>query len=440
MKESYNGLLWAGIVLLCLLFLFFSAALFSPHDASMGEYGTYPYGIGMTAGYSDGDSIWAHAFGGDSVERAYSVLETYDGNYLVAGSIQSGITYPYAILVSADGDCLDGIQLNREGYCQGVVETSDGYVLSGTYGKITPAPGYQFFAAKIDRNLDSVWFKTYGGDTTEYNYGIVNAYATPDSGITSTGFVLFGSTRSFGTGIPTKNNMWMLFIDNDGDSVRQRVIPYTGNYNEYSKVAKPICRNEPSSGYVCVFAYSPTTNRQARCLATTVYGDSLWGRDFGKLASSYVEGFYSVVQSRDGGFAMAGMCEAPAGQPYSRAIYFGRVSPSGDSILTTYYEGDGSNKDVASIVETPDNNFIIGGWIDSERPWIDADFFLLKVDSTGDSLWMHVWGSTLANQEEFAYDNIITSRGDYVIVGITRGYGANPGTENIWVLKVKGED
>jgi len=53
---------------------------------------------------------------------------------------------------------------------------------------------------------------------------------------------------------------------------------------------------------------------------------------------------------------------------------------------------------------------------------------------------MHVWGSTLANQEEFAYDNIITSRGDYVIVGITRGYGANPGTENIWVLKVKGED
>jgi hypothetical protein len=55
---------------------------------------------------SDGDEIWSKTFGGEHYERAYSVQQTADGGYIIAGhtsSFGAGVTDVYLVKVASEG-------------------------------------------------------------------------------------------------------------------------------------------------------------------------------------------------------------------------------------------------------------------------------------------------------------------------------------------------
>ncbi len=170
---------------------------------------------------STGDSLWARRYGGLNAERCYSVQQTTDGGYILAGytlSFGHGNSDFWAIKTNAAGDSVWSHAYGGEGgeECTSVRQTLDGgYVLAGTTSSFGPNPGsLNFWLVRIDANGDTLWTRAYGGDGTDAceSLGLL-----PDGG-----FILAGIT-------PRGNfDMWLVRVDADGNMLWNRTFGGSG--------------------------------------------------------------------------------------------------------------------------------------------------------------------------------------------------------------------
>ena len=146
---------------------------------------------------ASGNLQWAKTYGGTNYDYAYSVQQTSDGGYIVAGLTTSFGASGYDIfLIKTDGNgniiwakTYMGIYEDGAYYVQ---QTSDGgYILTG-YTSSFGAGDYGIFLIKTDANGNIIWTKTYGGTGDEQAYSVKQ---TSDGG-----YIVAGRTRSFGAG------------------------------------------------------------------------------------------------------------------------------------------------------------------------------------------------------------------------------------------------
>jgi hypothetical protein len=83
-----------------------------------------------------------------------------------------------------------------------------------------------------------------------------------------------------------------------------------------------------------------------------------------------------------------------------------------------------------SIHQTSEGGYIVAGYTESFGAG-SHDFWVLKLDSTGNVTWQKTYGGT--NWEQ-AYSIQQTSEGGYIVAGYTRSFGA--GSYDFWVLKL----
>jgi hypothetical protein len=140
--------------------------------------------------------------------------------------------------------------------------------------------------------------------------------------------------------------------------------------------------------------------------------DTLWTRTYG--GSGYDEG-QSILQLSDGGYVVLG--NSSSFSPYDK-IYLLRINSSGDTLWSRIYGQDSSNGGYR-IQPTSDSGFIIAGTANVWFP--DEDCYLMKVNSSGDTLWSRKYGGP--GQDE-GYTVQPTSDGGYILVGTTDSYGA----------------
>jgi hypothetical protein len=153
---------------------------------------------------SEGKLEWERTFGGSSAERAMSIDETTDGGYVFAG-----------VSAGADGDVDKEfgaadywvVKLNSQGEIEktkvlggsdsdiprSARQTPDGGYLvvgetSSNDGDVTKNYGWtDFWAVKLDSNLDLEWQKSYGGS------GYDEAY---DFDVDGSGYIVAGASVS----------------------------------------------------------------------------------------------------------------------------------------------------------------------------------------------------------------------------------------------------
>jgi uncharacterized delta-60 repeat protein len=146
---------------------------------------------------ANGNIQWAKTYGGTSYDIAYSVQQTSDGGYIVAGETQSfgaGNSDIFLIKTDANGN----IQWAKtyggtsSDYASSVQQTSDGgYIVAGrTYS--FGAGSWDFFLVKTDASGDVQWAKTYGGTGNDRAFSVQQ---TSDGG-----YIVAGVTSSFGAG------------------------------------------------------------------------------------------------------------------------------------------------------------------------------------------------------------------------------------------------
>ena len=150
----------------------------------------------------NGNEVWNKAFGKFYAEGASSVQQTSDGGYVLTGEVRSDNGDVLLIKTDANGyeqfrKKFGGIQ---EDFGSCVKQTSDGYIIAGYTGSYG-AGKKDAWLIKTDKYGNERWNKTFGGVADDYFYSVQQ---TSDSG-----YIMVGSTESQGVG---GSDLWLVRI------------------------------------------------------------------------------------------------------------------------------------------------------------------------------------------------------------------------------------
>ncbi|HKR04409.1 MAG TPA: T9SS type A sorting domain-containing protein [Bacteroidia bacterium] len=159
-----------------------------------------------------GNLLWAKTFGGAVSDWAYSVEQTTDGGYIIAGSTDNfgaGADDVYLIKTDANGDALwsktfGGINDDNGWW---VEQTTDGgYIITGTTGSFG-AGMIDVYLVKTDPNGNLLWTKSFGGTDDDVAYSVQQT--------TDGGYAITGRTFSFAIGF---DHVYFIKTDSLGNS------------------------------------------------------------------------------------------------------------------------------------------------------------------------------------------------------------------------------
>jgi uncharacterized delta-60 repeat protein len=160
---------------------------------------------------ANGDVQWAKTYGEINLDWAYSVQQTSDGGYIVAGytfSFGAGYADFFLIKTDANGDVqwaktYGGIYSD---WAYSVQQTSDGEYIVAGYTESFGAGNYDIFLIKTDAFGNIQWAKTYGEINLDWAYSVQQ---TSDGG-----YIVAGGTLSFGAG---DYDIFLIKTDASGD-------------------------------------------------------------------------------------------------------------------------------------------------------------------------------------------------------------------------------
>ncbi len=239
-----------------------------------------------------------------------------------------------------------------------VIQTKDGgYALAG-YTASYGVGADNIYVVKMGENLKIQWTKTIGGLADEGN----EIVQTKDSG-----YVIVGNTESFGLGV---RNIYVVKLD--------------------------------------------------------VSGNLQWTKSIG---GSHSDEGYSIIQTKDGGYAITGETRSVA-DTANGDVYVVKLSASGNIMWTKTIGGRGEDAG-NSIVQTLDGGFAIAGETYSFGDTAYGDVYVIKLDSAGNIKWTKTIGGIY---RDLAYSIIQTNDAGYAIAGRTESFGA--GGDDMYVIKL----
>lgn len=145
----------------------------------------------------NGNIIWAKTFGGAGDDRANSIQETTDGGFIIGGVTSSfgAGNYDFNLIkIDFSGNFSWEKTFGGLGdeWAYSIQETNDmGFVLAG-YTNSFGAGNSDYYIVKTNLAGDTIWTKTFGGTMAEYATSVIQ---TPDNG-----YAIFGYGQSFGAG------------------------------------------------------------------------------------------------------------------------------------------------------------------------------------------------------------------------------------------------
>ena len=256
-----------------------------------------------------------------------------------------------------------------------------------------------------------VWNKTYGGTG---NDRVWSAVQTADGG-----YAIAGYTTSFGAG---GDDVWLVKTDSAGDALWNHTYGGKGNDVAFSVV------QTTDGGYALA---GDTTSFGAGSwdfwlVKTDSTGNMVWNKTYDRTSQDWV---WSVVQTSDGGYALAGASGSSSNAGLSD-FWLVKTDSSGDMLWNQAYGGVNFDRGY-SVVQTVDGGYIVAGETSSFGAG-DSDVWLVKTDSIGNMVWNKTYGGA---NPDWARSVVQTSDGGYAIAGMTESFNSR-GVRNAWLIKV----
>ena len=275
---------------------------FSVQQAADGGYiiagYTESFGAGQEDIYlvrtdSNGDTLWTKTFGGAHYDEGLSVLQTFDGSFIVAGWTEcfgAGGGDVWLIKANANGDTLWTRTFGgtSDDWGRSVQQTADsGFIITGSTGSYGAGQG-DVWLIKTDANGDTMWTRTFGSTSDD---GGSSVQQTADGG-----YIVAGSTESFGAG---DRDLYLVKTNAGGDTIWTRTVDGAANCDGYS------VQQTSDGGYIVAGATWPTgaVFTDLYLVKTNANGDTQWSRTYGGTYSDYG---WSVQQTPDGGYIIGG--------------------------------------------------------------------------------------------------------------------------------------
>ncbi len=410
---------------------------------------------------------WQKTLGGSDWDQGSSICQTADGGSVIAsyspstdgnvtgnhgggdywvvkldnsGNLQwqkslggSGYDYPYSIQQTSDG-----------GYIVAGRTDSNGGDVTGYHGSVYS----DFWIVKLDTNGNIQWQKSIGGNGHDVAYSIRQ---TSDGG-----YIVAGessSTDGDAAGHLPYNNtdLWIVKINSTGN------IQWQKSFGGYGTEIALDAKQTSDGGYIVAGATASDSGDVTLFYGEYDYwvikidsaGNLQWQKTFG---GSGTENAQSVIQTSDGGYMVAGFSRSGNGlvhdhygNLYTNDAWLIKLDGNGNIIWKKSKGGTGN--DVANFIkEMPDGGYVFAGYSSSDdgdaagNPTGSANFWIVRIDTNGNVIWQKSMGGSLG---DFGQSMSQTSDGGFVIVGysysnngdVSLHYGI-PTYPDIWVVKL----
>jgi hypothetical protein len=359
---------------------------------------------------AQGPSIqWQKCYGGTNVDQAFSIIQTSDGGYFIAG-----------ISRSDDGD------------------------VTVHYGTDIYA---DWWVVKTDANGNLEWQKNYGGTDREK---LEHAEETPDGG-----YIMTGWTHSIDgdiSGNPVLGDAWLVKIDSSGNIEWENTMGSTGTDQGY-RVA---CTAD--GGYIMSGNAGANNGDVSGNHGFSDYwvvkvdstGSIQWQKCFG---GSTTDEAASISLTANGGFILAGPSYSNDGDVTG---HHGATTTSdcwvlkADSARNIIWQnsfGGTRDEEAFEVKATPDGGCIVvgsslsndGNVTGHHGALTTADAWVFKLDSLGSLQWQKSFGGT--DDDEASWVSLCND-GGYIIGASTASIDgdvtSNHGDEDFWLIKIDG--
>ncbi len=311
---------------------------------------------------NDGTLKWSLSYGGVLHDRFHDMIETSDNCYVIVGETEIDALSDnhdlWVIKVDSIGNEIwsktYGDTLFDVGYS--VKELSDGYIIAGSHEDLN----VDMWLLHLDNNGDLMWSRTFGGPDSENAYDVEIAV--------DGGFILTGTTYSFGNGI---SDIWVMKTNVDGDSLWS--VTLGGADRELATDAVI-----SSNGGILVCGYTKSFgsgNHDAWLIKIDSNGDSLWSVLYG---GEDVDRFYKVLTDVDDNTIVTGWTRSYGSGNYD--LLLNKYDQLGE-LQWDYFYGDENTQLGLSILKNSALNYLLlGSYSYSNSPTGD-DTYLLYIQN-----------------------------------------------------------
>ncbi|MBN2378852.1 hypothetical protein JXM67_03515 [candidate division WOR-3 bacterium] len=363
------------------------------------------------------DTLWTKTYGGGDPEEPYSVIQTQDLGYCIVGCTKSfghGDWDVYVVRTDYRGETLWTKALGGPNIDVGfsVFQNPDsGFVITGITNSFRAVED-DIYMCKLDSEGNTVWERTFGDLGQDRVYSIS---PTEDSG-----FILAGSVRSFGA---QTTDMYLLKVDFEGNLVWEKTYGGAGD-----DVASSICASSDGSYVITGFTGESDAlpNGNLCVLKIDTLGDTLWSKILVQNNNSQGN---SVCQTSDEGYIVSGWTGTSFIDTDCDVLVV-KIDKDGEVLWIKTYGED--SRDIGFTNCSTDDGGCLVGAFSSSLGTGDDDFWLLKIEGSGDTSWSARYGGSSG---EWTHCVKRTSDGGYVVTGITSSYGA--GETDFWLVKMK---
>jgi len=315
-----------------------------------------------------GDTLWTRTYRDSTSDEGWSVQQTLDGGYIVAGWTRDYGPAPvdwdaYLLKVDSDGLPVWDRTYGWDGYDVGscVQQTLDGgYVVVGTAQP--PHDFSEVYFVKTDANGNPIWENLYGSNVIDSgNY----VEQTQDSG-----YIIVGSTG--GVPLPLEYGVYLIRIGPSGFKEWERTYGDSGSTEGHS------VQQTMDNGYIIVGCSEPPShaNTDAYLIKTDSLGNTLWERTYGGVEW---DGGGCGLQTPDGGYVILGLTRS-SGTGFSD-LWFFKTDSLGNMLWSRTYGGPAGDFGV-EVRQTSDGGYVLVGSTSSFGAG-SRDVYLIKTDENG---------------------------------------------------------
>jgi hypothetical protein len=293
-----------------------------------------------------GNLIWEKCFGGVNIDRGYSVCDTDDGNFMIAGSTES--QYPY-------------------------IENNHG--LS------------DFLLIKIDQEGNKIWQKTYGGSGHETCKSIKKS--------NNGGYLLIGNSSSIDGDLSNnygEQDVWMLKVDNEGIIQWQQNFggskdDFIYNFIEDHEGNFVIIGETYSFDIDATDNHGENGSRDFFIIKVSAQGQKIWSNCYGGSSEEYARG---IVESNGSEYVVVGESYSNDGQATnnigSADIWIIKLNIIDGELIWQKKYGSEGHDEPNDLILTFDNNFLFVGntlpfqnFNDVTQHYGGDDFWIVKL-------------------------------------------------------------
>ncbi len=242
---------------------------------------------------SNGNQLWSKTFGGRLRDEAYSVQQTSDGGYILAGKTASYGDVDYdAWLIKTDSNGNE--QWNRtDGGPNEDIALSVKQTLGDRYTSIGSTKSYDagnnmYLFIEYDKDGNRKWGKYSGGASYEV---AVQLNQTLDGG-----YIIAGAKQLYGA---EDVDAWLIKTNNNGYNEWDKTFGGTGDDRAWS------VQQTSDGGYILAGQTNSygAGDYDVLLIKTDANGNEQWNKTSGGIGD---DAAYSVQQTMDGGYILAG--------------------------------------------------------------------------------------------------------------------------------------